>query len=402
MLTLRKHHKPVTQLAQDLVTLRRWATLVAQGVSAAEMFNALTDGLGGLLPGDRVLMGRLDANGRVIPVATWDRAPGPRRLQPDLTLEAAEVVQVVARTGTPARVNSDGPGSRVAVPIRVEGALWGVMVAASTGATHMPPDAETRLSEFTDLLAIVIANAESRAALGTSRARLVAASDETRRRIERDLHDGAQQQLVSLALEVRKVEASVPQELGTVRAELSHVADGITDLLEDLRTISRGIHPAILDSGGLGPAVKMLARRSGVPATVSVETSGRFAECIEVAAYYVVSETLANVAKHARASQAEVRVETWEGRLRVVVRDDGIGGADPHGPGLVGLADRVEALAGSFTVNSPEGGGTSVEVELPLPGTRAEANLRTEAVLDERPAHARHAGPADSACHATH
>jgi signal transduction histidine kinase len=216
-------------------------------------------------------------------------------------------------------------------------------------------------------VATAIANTDSRAELDASRARIVATADATRRRIERDLHDGAQQQLVSLALELRAAEEAVPPERGELRAELSGVADGLASVLDDLREIANGIHPPILVEGGLGPALKTLARRSAIPVKLDVGSRDRLAEPVEVAAYYVVSEALTNAAKHARASVVHVEVEARDGILRVDVRDDGLGGADPaSGSGLLGLKDRAEAIGGTITLESPRGVGTSLHVERPL------------------------------------
>jgi len=203
--------------------------------------------------------------------------------------------------------------------------------------------------------------------LTASRARIVTTADETRRRIERDLHDGAQQQLVSLVLQLRAAQATVPPDLGELAAEFERAAVGLTDAVDELRALAQGIHPAVLAEGGLGPALSMLARRSSVPAKLEVCADGRLPEPIEVAAYYVVSEALTNAAKHAEASVVEVDVEVAGGALRVCVRDDGIGGAVfARRSGLVGVKDRVEALGGRILVESPPGAGTSIQVELPL------------------------------------
>jgi signal transduction histidine kinase len=212
---------------------------------------------------------------------------------------------------------------------------------------------------------------ESRDELTASRARIVAAGDQARRLIERDLHDGAQQRLVSLVLDIRATEAALPPGLPEVRAQLDHVADGLMRALEDLREVSRGIHPAILSEGGLVPALKALARRSAVPVELKLEVDvePRLPEPVEVAAYYVVSEALTNAAKHARASVAHVDARAQDGSLHLSVRDDGIGGADPRrGSGLIGLTDRVEALGGRITVSSPDGRGTALLVDLPIKG----------------------------------
>jgi signal transduction histidine kinase len=195
---------------------------------------------------------------------------------------------------------------------------------------------------------------------------VVAAADETRRRIERDLHDGVQQRLVSLGLELRAAEEAVPPDDVELKRELARVADGLTDTMDELRELARGIHPAILSEGGLGPALKGLARRSAVPVELEVDVQTRLPERVEVASYFVVSEALANAAKHARASVAHVDVETVGSLLRVSIRDDGLGGADPsRGSGLIGLTDRVQALGGTLSVLSPLGKGTTIRVELP-------------------------------------
>jgi signal transduction histidine kinase len=253
-----------------------------------------------------------------------------------------------------------------AVPIVVGGSVWGA-IGAGTNREQFPADAEQRMADFTELLATAIANADSRAELAASRRRIVAASDETRRRIERDLHDGTQQQLVSLGLAVRAAEANVPLDRRDLRAELSRVATALAAAVEDLREISRGIHPAVLSAGGVGPALRTLARRSAIPVELDVTTDARLPEPIEVAAYFVASEALANATKHAQASGIEVSLALRDGGLLLSIRDDGVGGADSgRGSGLVGCQDRVEALGGTIRIDSPPGGGTLLIVTLPL------------------------------------
>ena len=208
---------------------------------------------------------------------------------------------------------------------------------------------------------------QSRRELAASRTRIVAAGDLARRRIERDLHDGIQQRLVSLVLDLRSTEAAVPLRMPELRAQIAGVADNLTGSLEELRELSRGIHPAILSDGGLSPAIKALARRSAVPVQLDLDIQRRLPEPIEVAAYYVVSEALANTAKHARASIAHVELRADDGRLQLSVSDDGVGGASSDdGSGLVGLTDRVEALGGTILLDSPLGKGTRLEVDLPI------------------------------------
>jgi signal transduction histidine kinase len=214
-----------------------------------------------------------------------------------------------------------------------------------------------------------IANAESRAALAASRARIVAAADETRRRIERDLHDGIQQRLVSLVLELRAAQAAVPPQLAELDGELSRVAEGLASVFDELRDISRGIHPAILSKGGLGPALRVLARRSALPVKLDLHAVRRLPRHVEVAVYYVVSEALTNAAKYAQASLVKVEVDARDKTLRLSINDDGIGGANPaHGSGLVGLRDRIEALGGRLEVTSPAGGGTTLLIRIPFGG----------------------------------
>jgi signal transduction histidine kinase len=288
----------------------------------------------------------------------------------------------VFRTGGPARVDNfatlkggladvarkEGLRASVASPIHVGGRLWGAIAASSRrGPFHT--DAEQRIADFTELAATAIANTEGRAELVASRARIVAAFDRARRAIERDLHDGVQQRLVSLALMLRGAQNRVPAGLPELDASLSQAVAGLTDVLSGLQEISRGIHPAILSQGGLVPALKTLARRSAVPVELTVGADGRMPEPVEVAGYYVVAEALTNVAKHARASVVHVDVGVHDDALRLQIRDDGIGGADPaRGTGLMGIDDRVEALGGTMHVDSPAGKGTSLFVTLPITG----------------------------------
>jgi len=244
--------------------------------------------------------------------------------------------------------------------------LWGVIVASSR-RSRLAAQSEQRMLHFTELAETAIGNAESRSELTASRARIVAASDAARRRLERDLHDGVQQRLVSLALDVRAAQSALPPATDGIRDELAEVVVGLTDALEELREIARGIHPAILSEGGLGPALKTLARRAPVPMTIDVRIEDDIPDGVAVAAYYSISELVTNTAKHASASGFNVKVSAAEACLRIVASDDGIGGADPaRGSGLVGLRDRVEALGGTIVVQSPTGSGTVVDVALPL------------------------------------
>jgi len=213
---------------------------------------------------------------------------------------------------------------------------------------------------------MAIANAQARSDLTASRTRIVTAADDARRRLERDLHDGAQQRLVSLALKARMTELSLPVGQDAIREQLSDIVHGLGDVSEELRAISRGIHPAILSKGGLGPALRSLACRSVVPVDLDVDVPGRLPDRVEVAAYYVVAEALTNAARHAHAAEVKVSVQVVDGHLDLMIKDDGAGGADPaNGSGLIGLVDRVEAVGGHLRVNSPAGVGTSLAAIIP-------------------------------------
>jgi signal transduction histidine kinase len=369
-------------LAEQQAALRRVATLVARAVSPAEVFAAVAVEMVRCLHAAGALVGRYEPDGTVTFVATARFDPhsnkGVDTGQRSITLDGDSVAARVLRTGRPARMHGadyDGApqvrqlGIRagVGVPIRVDGRLWGVAGVASPEPEALPPDTEARVGDFADLVATAIANAATRAELIASRARIVTAADEARRRIERDLHDGAQQRVVSLALNLRMAEASVPPEIDGLKNQLSRVASGLTGVCEELREISRGIHPAILSRGGLGPALKTLARRCAVPVTLDVAVDGRLPETAEVAAYYIVSEALTNVAKHAQATGVKVSARLIDRSLELTITDDGDGGADfGKGSGLIGLVDRVEALGGRLTVSSPAAVGTTLRASVPV------------------------------------
>jgi len=257
--------------------------------------------------------------------------------------------------------------SAVGAPIRVEGRLWGLMNVYSTEVKPLPADTEERLARFTELVATAIANAEARAQLAASRARIVATSDAIRRRIERDLHDGTQQRLVSVVLQLHAAQAMAPPDANELAGQLDRAVTALEETVDTLREIARGIHPSTLAQGGLRPALTALTRRSDIPIHLDVAVIGRLPEQVELAAYYVISEALTNTAKHASASEVQIDVRAGEGALRIEVRDDGRGGATPgQGSGLVGLQDRVEAIGGQLSLRSPRGAGTTLTVALPL------------------------------------
>jgi signal transduction histidine kinase len=266
-----------------------------------------------------------------------------------------------------AKARDDGVRNAVGAPVIVDGRLWGVAVVASYRSERPPPDTEARLGDFADLVATALANAATRDDLIASRARIVAAADDARRRVERDLHDGAQQRLVSLGLQARMAESSVLPEQTELKKQICDLASGLAGVSTELQEISRGIHPAILSDGGLAPALKSLARRCPVPVDLDVAVQQRLPDPVEVAAYYVVAEALTNAAKYAQASEVTLRAETKGANLYVSIQDDGIGGADTRkGSGLIGLKDRVEVLGGNMQIASPQGNGTSLHITIPL------------------------------------
>jgi GAF domain-containing protein len=369
--------------AEEQAALRRVATLVARAASPEEVFGAVALEAGQLLKVDFTVLSRYDPDGAVVVVGGWAGSDASRpiaigaRLQP----EGRNMHTIVFRTRRPARIDDYGDTSgraadvardwgfrsAVGAPISVGGRLWGVISVASSHEEPLPADTEARLADFTELIGTALANAEGQEALTASRARIVAAADTTRRRIERDLHDGAQQRLVSLALQLRTAQAAVPAEAGELAEQLDGVADRLTDVMEELREIARGIHPAALAEGGLRPALKTLARHSAVPVRLDVGIDRPLPEHIELATYYVVAEAVTNAVKHARASVIDIQVAAGADVLRVWVRDDGLGGADvARGSGLVGLTDRVGTLGGHISLESPPGAGTNLEIALPL------------------------------------
>jgi signal transduction histidine kinase len=387
---LEESRDELRRLAQEQAALRRVATLVARGLPPAEIFPAVAHEVGRVLGADTTSIVRLDPDGATTVLARVGEHPDELAVGRRLNLEPPLPLAVALRTGRPARLDdfsqaADVYGDRlrrlgirsaVAAPIIVDGRLWGA-IAVGTRREHLPGDTEKRLGDFTELVGTAIANADSRAQLTASRARIVAAADDARSRIERDLHDGTQQRLVSLSLELRLAHSAVPADLPELQTQIGQFADELDGALGELRQISHGIHPAVLSEGGLGPALRTLTRRTAIPVELDIHTETRPAAQIEVAAYYVVSEALTNTTKHAHASGAHVTVEQRDALLHLSIRDDGIGGADPtRGSGLIGLRDRVQALDGSIKVNSHPGEGTAILVELPLQPNPLDPTMR--------------------------
>jgi signal transduction histidine kinase len=365
-------------LADEQAALHRVATLVARGARPATIFSAVSDEVGRLFGSDQASVTRFDPEGPAVVVVGVAQNIDVVTLGDRWELHDSIASAHVFRTGRSARVDRPhgsavgGPAaetiarfdlqSTVASPIVVEGRLWGTVTVSSSGEP-LPAGAEQRLENFTELVATAIANAESKSELAASRRRIVSAGDEARRRIERDLHDGIQQRLIALTFRARAMTRKPPDELPGIAAELS---EGLKDVSDELREVSRGIHPTILTEAGLGPALRALARRSNVPIDVDVKLDERLPAPVETAAYYIASEALTNVAKHAHANVVELIATHNDGVLTLAVRDDGVGGVDAtRGSGILGLTDRVEALGGTISIASPPRNGTTLSVRLP-------------------------------------
>jgi signal transduction histidine kinase len=377
-----QRRREAQSLAEQQAALRRVATLVARGRPPSDVFFAAAAELAMCLRVQHSVLVGYQLDGSALVLAAHDVRGGVKKMRVGerFAVDGETVASMVWRTGRAARMdihdNASGSAaarirelglrSGVGAPIVVDGRLWGAAVVGSSRSEPLPPDTEARVGDFADLVATAIANAAARAELTASRARIVAAADDARRRFERDLHDGAQQHLVALGLVLRTAEASLPPGTHKVKEQISHVVTGLAGIGEELREISRGIHPAILSKEGLGPALKTLARRSVVQVDLDVRVHRRLGESAEVAAYYIVAEALTNAAKHSQASQVNVRVDAVGPNLRLLIRDDGIGGVDPtKGSGIIGLRDRVEALGGQMTISSPPARGTSLMVDIP-------------------------------------
>jgi signal transduction histidine kinase len=365
-------------VAAEQATLRRIATLVARGAQPEEVFAAVAEETASTFqavtavmrfehdPPGVILVGVSEESG--LPIGTrWGFAEGMASAEVYRTGRSARLSSAAeywTSHGGPVAEVADRLGivSQVSCPIVVEGGVWGVITL--NAREELPADTERRLEKFTDLVTTAVANAEGKSELAASRRRIVAAADDARRRIERDLHDGIQQRLVALTLRARAMAREPADELPGTAAEL---AEGLKDAFEELREISRGIHPAILTEAGLRPALRALARRSSVPINVDVRVDERLPAPVEAAAYYVASEALTNVAKHAHAKVVELIATRDNGDLTLEIRDDGVGGVDAgRGSGILGLTDRVEALGGTISLASPPGGGTTLSVRLPI------------------------------------
>jgi DNA-binding LacI/PurR family transcriptional regulator/signal transduction histidine kinase len=351
-------------LRREQAALRRVATLVAQAAPPGEVFMAVADELVGLLGADAAMIARVDPDQMMTVVARSGADDEAAAIAGRLTLEQSTIVVRLAQTGRPVRVDDGESGDSVATPVLVAGRLWGAAIVAKQG-DQLGVDAEQRMAGFTELVATAIANADGRAELIASRARLLTAADDARRRVVRDLHDGAQQRLVQTILTLKLAQDAQQNGRESADALVAEALNQAQQSNDELRELAHGILPSVLAHGGLQAGVKALVSRARVPVDVAV-TGDRFAVEIEASAYFVVAEALTNIAKHSGAGSAYVRA--WaEGRaLRVEVRDDGVGGARADGTGLLGLHDRLAALGGRLWIESPPEGGTRVAATLPL------------------------------------
>jgi PAS domain S-box-containing protein len=371
----------LARLADEQAALRRVATLVAQGVPPHEVFAAVAQEVGLLLGADATHMARYELDGTATGVAAWSPAGEHKPVGTRVTVEGESIVGIVSRTGRPARMhgyeNASGPAaalarelglrSSVGAPIVVDQGLWGVMIVSSKDDRPLPADTESRIAAFTELVATAISNTEARTEVAASRARIVSVTDAERRRVVRDLHDGAQQRLVHTIITLKLARRAFQNEQENLPALLTEALDHAERTNVELRELAHGILPAVLTRGGLRAGVDALASRMPVPVENDV-SADRLPAAVEATAYFVVAESLTNVAKHARAKAAAVMARVDNGTLRVQVRDDGVGGARPDGSGLLGLADRLAVLHGQLRVESPADGGTLVAAVIPLPG----------------------------------
>jgi PAS domain S-box-containing protein len=370
----------VTRLADEQAALRRVATLVAHEPPPDEVFGAVAAEVGRLLPVEYTAMLRYEDDGTATVVATWGERAAPLKLDTRMPVGGKNVTTLVQRTGRPARIDDYGEASgaigtrlrglgtlsAVGCPIIVNGELWGVTIAAQGIAEPLPAGTEARIAKFTELIATAISNVQARSELAASRARLAAAADEERRRVVRDLHDGAQQRLVHTVVTLTMARDALERRDETAPELVGEALDHAQQATAELRELAHGILPAVLTQGGLRAGVEALAAHMPVPVEVDVPVEDRLPAPVEATAYFVVSESLTNVSKHSRADRAAVRMQLRDASLRIEVRDDGVGGARPEGTGLVGLKDRLGALDGRLRVEDAVGGGTLVAAEIPV------------------------------------
>jgi signal transduction histidine kinase len=373
--------EPRELLVQEHAALRRMATLVARGPSPADVFAAVTRETGELLGAQRSTLLRVETPERAAVVAGWSRGAAPAvPVGHTAVIDGRGILGRMLRVAAPVRIDDfDEVGGSVAAlmrrlgirsaaagPIVLGGRIWGALTASWPAGESMPAGAEDRVAAFAELVSLAIENAEARQQLAASSARLVAAADEARRRIERDLHDGAQQRLVAAALELAVLDRRLDRDPEGARTALARAREHLEGGLGELRDLARSIHPAVLTDRGLEAALDALVDLSPVPVDLRITVPDRLDAAIEATVYFLVSEALTNVARYARADAVSVDVAPAGGDLVVTVADDGVGGADPGtGSGLRGLVDRVHAIGGRLQVISAPGQGTCLRAHLP-------------------------------------
>ena len=375
--TLEKGRGLLAAVAAEQAALRRVATVAARGKPAEDVFAAVTEEAGKLFGADAAVLLRFEPSGTGTVVASWSQDPAHRIALGRVELADGGIAGHVLHSGRPIRMagprsadflqhefGDSSIRSAIGAPVLVAGRTWGALKALSTCARPLEQHDAERAAEFTELVASAIANSQARADLTASRARVVAATDESRRRIERDLHDGTQQRLIAILLGLRATETQVAH---AVQERLHTIGSDLSEAIDELRELARGIHPSILSEGGLGPAIKSLARRSPVPVEVRLDLPGRLDANVEIGVYYVVAEALTNAIRHAHATVISVSAECRDEHLHLSIEDDGVGGADPGtGTGLTGLGDRVAALGGTMQIASRPGTGTRLRILIPL------------------------------------
>jgi PAS domain S-box-containing protein len=366
-------------LAEEQAALRRVATVVARQSPPAEIFAAVADEVGRLLRVEDTTIFRYEEDWTATVVADRGDRPVPLPIGSRLPLDGDSAAALVRRTGRPARIddftNATGPlaaytrdagiGSTVGSPIVVDGRLWGAMIAATRSDEPMPRTTESRMGQFTELMATAISNVQARSDLAASRARIAAAADEERRQVVRDLHDGAQQRLVHTVLTLKLARQALGNDAERGSALVTEALAHAESAIAELRELAHGILPGALSRGGLRAGVEALASRMPLPIECDLSVD-RLPPAIEASAYFVIAESLTNVVKHARASAATVVARVHDGTLRIRVQDDGVGGARPDGHGLLGLADRLAVLGGRLLVETPADGGTLIAADIPI------------------------------------
>jgi len=376
-------------LVAEQAALRRVATLVAGDPDARQLFDGVCREVGRVLGVESVNVVRFEEDATQTIVGAWAAGAAPWFPAGErVPLDGETVSGKLSKSGRPQRVDDytgvDGElvkrlgevgiRSAVGAPVRFAGRNWGGIVASSGRTRAFPEGAELRLADFAELVTAALANVDAREQLAASRARIVEAGYEERRRLGRDLHDGAQQELVGAVISLKLAQRSLTHAPEEARELLDEALEQMTSGIRDLRELAAGIHPSVLTDRGLGVALEALANRSPTPVELGELPPRRLPTPVETTAYFLVAEALTNAAKYARCTHVHVGMRVEGGSAIVEVRDDGVGGADPSaGSGLRGLADRVNALGGNLEIESPPGEGTTISARIALTGASSPA-----------------------------